>query len=161
MLDQWEWRKLLTLLVDIQCCLISVTPWLQTLLTVDLSFWDSALMSEIFLNILEYFRIISWTYSLTLRSLNIFLSDLRPLLSFLAWNIEDIAGIFVHFLFICDMKIFATETNWPYLWETCCSCWCSWSPCWWRRPRPCWSGPRWAAPGRRCWSPFGKCTGTW
>ena len=101
----------LTLLDDIQCCLISVTPWLQTLLTVDLSFWDSALMSEIFLNILEYFRIISWTYSLTLRSLNIFLSDLRPLLSFLAWNIEDIAGIFVHFLFICDMKIFATETN--------------------------------------------------
>ena len=97
----------LTLLDDIQCCLISVTPWLQTLLTVDLSFWDSALMSEI-LKIL--FRIFC-KISLTLRSLNIFLSDLRPLLSFLAWNIEDIAGIFVHFLFICDMKIFATETN--------------------------------------------------
>lgn len=60
---------------------------------------------------------------------------------------------------IWDIKIFATETDWPYLWETCCSCWCSWSPCWWRRPRPCWSGPSWAAPGRRCWSPFGKYTG--
>ena len=57
---------------------------------------------------------------------------------------------------IWDLKIFSR--NWPYLWETCCSCWCSWWPCWWRRPRPCWSGRRSATPGRRCWSPFGKCT---